>query len=222
MKPTIPDDTADRASALRVLGSDREGNPRPDRAEQKINALRQWADEQAPDEGVYARVWARLEAAHADKAKVPTPAADPWWRRWFGGQPLGFALASLVLVTGAAVLWQGVFAPDEELSGNKGLAQRIAVHDLQATPPALVAELKALGLSPRLERRDGELAVSVQLPEKIPESVKQWAARWGVKAVPGQVMRVVLYHRDGAAGAPSAPQPMSVPTPADSVGPSPK
>lgn len=217
MTPTDMEDDADHAQALKVLGRDRAGNARPERAQQKLDALRQWADEQAPDEATYDRVWARLEASAAapenrhGAAHALTASEAPWWQRWFSGQPLGIALASLMLVVGAAVLWQGVFAPEDDFSGSKGASQRIGVRDLQAGTPALVAELKSLGLAPRLERRDGELAMTVQLPEKIPESLQRWATRWGVTAQPGEVLRVVLFHRPQAVAPPAgeAPAPPS-------------
>ena len=74
-------------------------------------------------------------------------------------------------------------------------------------PAKLIRSLKGRVTQVHLK----DLTGGVQLPEKIPESLQRWATRWGVTAQPGQVLRVVLFHRPQAVAPPAgeAPAPPS-------------
>lgn len=192
-KPTS--DGLERDALLRALATDSNGVVDPARAQRIEEGLKEMAERSALDDAALERVRQRVLAA----ARNPggSESSQPWWARWFGGQPLRFALASLIIALGAGVLLLQTSDPVLEVTDGKGAVQRVSITDYDATAPGVVAELQALGLAPVVERSPETIRVQVLVPDPLPANVVAWAARWGLKVQAGQTLKFEARRRGG-------------------------
>lgn len=193
-KPTSDD--LERDALLRALATDSNGLVHPERAQRVQDELKEMAERSALDDAALERVRQRVLAASRNPGG--SESSQPWWARWFGGQPLRFAaLASVVIALGAGVLWLQTSDPVLEVTDGKGAVQRVSITDYDATTPGVVAELLTIGLAPAVERSPETIRVQVLLPDPLPANVVAWAARWGLKVQAGQTLKFEARRRGG-------------------------
>lgn len=131
----------------------------------------------SPTNDEVAEAWRQVLQQHV--AAHPGPS----WRdrlRQLVGSPrvLAPALAMATVVGLSVVAWQYQAEGEWSEVGLKGAPATVTVPDADAPTPAIVAELQALGLQPRLTPAAEGTLVRVPWPAMATEAQRQWLARY--------------------------------------------
>jgi chorismate mutase len=115
----------------------------------------------------------RARAAGLLSAAAPARVA-PLRRRWFASSRTGFAaVATVILVIGAAGIWRSTLPPPETLRGIVGGTVHLEARDPPALKRQLVEELAAAGVSVSGYERFGHLGFDADLPMPVSAAVAQ-------------------------------------------------
>ena len=145
----------------------------------------------SPTDDEVAAAWRQVIRQHEGARSSPTVLDR--LRQLFASPPvLASALAMGLAVGFAVVTWHQ--PADDEWSevGRKGAPPIVAVPDADATAPAIVTELRALGLEPKLKATPAGTLVQVSWPAVSTDAQRQWLARYQLQATREGTLTLLL------------------------------
>lgn len=187
--PQIPNPDDDEwISALNA--PEQAQGPKAELARALIAAMRESGESLAPSDAACREQWQRIAAEMAERNG--TKPRNPWWRALFSPPALAWGAATALLLLGLATWLRFPSEPEFDIVAMRGNAQRIEIDDFAAPEPALVAELRRLGVDVALERGADGLRLSAQIPTPPPAGLDGWLQRWKVRVSAGSALFLVL------------------------------
>lgn len=128
------------------------------------------------------------------RAQQPPPPS--WWQRLvatFGAPRVLAPVVAAGLVAGLTLtVWRMQGADDLTEAGLRGGAATIVAPDADAATPAIVAELRALGLNPSFRRMAAGTYVEVTWPASPTEAQQRWLAALKLSTPVAGPLRLLL------------------------------